>query len=44
MLFRGGIMKLIPAVAVVVGIAWLPAAPAAYAQAYPVKSVRIVVS
>jgi len=37
-------MKLIPAVAVVVGIAWLPAVPAAYAQAYPVKSVRIVVT
>jgi tripartite-type tricarboxylate transporter receptor subunit TctC len=37
-------MKLIPAVAVVVGIAWLPATPAAYAQVYPVKSVRIVVT
>lgn len=37
-------MKLIPAVAVVVGIAWLPAMPAAYAQAYPVKPVRIVVT
>jgi len=37
-------MKLIPAVAVVVGIAWLSAAPAAYAQAYPVKPVRIVVT
>jgi tripartite-type tricarboxylate transporter receptor subunit TctC len=37
-------MKLILAVAVVVGIAWLPAAPTAYAQAYPVKSVRIVVT
>jgi tripartite-type tricarboxylate transporter receptor subunit TctC len=37
-------MKLIPAVAVVVGIAWLPAAQVSYAQAYPVKPVRIVVS
>ena len=37
-------MKLILAVALVVGIAWLPAAPVLYAQAYPVKPVRIVVS
>jgi tripartite-type tricarboxylate transporter receptor subunit TctC len=35
-------MKLIPAVAVVVGIAWLPAAPAAYAPAYPVRPVRLI--
>jgi tripartite-type tricarboxylate transporter receptor subunit TctC len=37
-------MKLIPAVVMVVGIAWLQAAPAAYAEAYPVKPVRIVVT
>ena len=37
-------MKLIPALAMVVGIAWLSAPPAALAQAYPVKSVRIVVT
>jgi tripartite-type tricarboxylate transporter receptor subunit TctC len=37
-------MKLIPAIAVLVGIAWLSTAPVAYAQAYPVKPVRIVVT
>jgi len=37
-------MKLIPVVGVVVGVAGLPAPPVALAQAYPVKTVRIVVA
>ena len=36
-------MKLIPAVAVGVGIASLSAAPVAYAQAYPLKPVRVLI-
>jgi tripartite-type tricarboxylate transporter receptor subunit TctC len=36
-------MKLILAVAVMVGIALLPVAPAAYAQVYPVKPVRVLI-